>query len=51
MSTTVRIYKSSFVDARLKVRYGRKHGRPRGRGKRTYRLLYRETVNWGALDA
>lgn len=43
--TTVRVYKSDAADARLKVRWGRKHGRPRGRGRKAWRLLYRVTLN------
>lgn len=47
--TTVRIYKSAVADARLKVRYGCKHGMPRGRGGKAHRLIYRETFNLDAL--
>jgi hypothetical protein len=42
--TTVRIYKSSLLDARMKVRYGTKHGMPRGRGAKRWRLIDR--VKW-----
>lgn len=45
MTTTVRVYKSQLADARLKVRWGRKHGRPRGRGKKAHRLTFRVTWN------
>lgn len=41
--TTVRVYKSDLADVRLKVRYGVKHGRPRGRGRKGYRLMVRQT--------
>jgi hypothetical protein len=47
--TTVRIYKSPLLDARMKVRYGRKHGMPRGRGSKRWRLIDR--VKWrGTLE-
>jgi hypothetical protein len=41
--TTVRIYKSALADCRLIVRWGRKHGRPRGRGRKAYRIRVRTT--------
>lgn len=40
--TTVRIYKSSLADARVVVKWRRRHGMPRGRGRRAWRLRYRE---------
>jgi hypothetical protein len=42
--TTVRIFKSSLCDARMRVRYGTKHGMPRGRGSKRWRLTDR--VKW-----
>jgi hypothetical protein len=43
--TTTTYYKSEMAHAYLRVRWGRKHGMPRGRGHKAWRLLNRIDFN------